>query len=151
MINLFLGTCWGCPLNKRIVDLTTLKRKELEKLPDLTKGTNSKDESKGWNSPKLKDKWLRDNFSPFDLKDLEVKKSGIYSFDKDGRYNLRQQFPDNKILHALGDLSKKNKILGDLKNMRKMAEDDILGYGYKTAGTVTGRFTTSKRCFPQLY
>lgn len=55
--------------------------------------------------------------------------------------------PDNPLLKVLSDFHKKDKILGQLKNIRSNAEGNLLCYGYKMAATATGRFTTSAPAF----
>lgn len=55
--------------------------------------------------------------------------------------------PDNPLLKVLSDFHKKDKILGQLKKIRANAEGNLLRYGYKMAGTVTGRFTTASPAF----
>jgi hypothetical protein len=61
--------------------MTILKNQILEKLPDITIGTDTrKAKDKGWNSPQMVDKWLKDNFTKEELFGVEKTKSGIYSF-----------------------------------------------------------------------
>jgi hypothetical protein len=71
--------------------MTILKNQILEKLPDITIGTDSKAKDKGWNSPQMVDKWLKENCTKEELFSLppawgwaeggvEKTKSGIYSF-----------------------------------------------------------------------
>jgi len=51
--------------------------------------------------------------------------------------------PDNKLIRIVSDLKKKDKVLMELKSIRKHSTDGILQYNYKMAGTATGRFTVS--------
>ena len=108
--------------------MTNLKSTILDKLPDITLGTDSKSQDKGWNTPKLVDRWLRDNFSLFDLEGIDLAPSGIYSFGKEGRATLLARFPNHPILRALGDWNKKAKTLMIWKRLeinKKMESSDM--------------------------
>ena len=73
-------------LQVRIQELGDLRTKLLTMLPDLTMGTDSVSNAKGWNSPKLVDKWLRDTFDSNTLSHLTINdKSQLYRFDAEGR------------------------------------------------------------------
>jgi len=133
-------------LNKRIELLQTLNDKLLAMLPDLTIGIKSQSKCKGWNTPKIVDKWLRNTFNEDILKELEInEKSKLYSFDSDAREILIYLQPKNYLLKILRDFYKKNKVLSILQNIHKNTDlkHGLLRYNYKLAGTSTGRFTAS--------
>lgn len=67
--------------------MTNLKDQVLEKLPNIASG-KSLSKNKGWNSPKVVDKWLKDTLTLQELEGLEKTKSGIYSFDKAGQLTM---------------------------------------------------------------
>jgi DNA polymerase I-like protein with 3'-5' exonuclease and polymerase domains len=48
------------------------------------------------------------------------------------------------LLRTVIDFKKKEKLLGELKNIREHSEKGMLRYGYQMAGTAKGRFTSSK-------
>lgn len=130
-------------LQVRIQELGDLRTKLLTMLPDLTMGTDSVSNAKGWNSPKLVDKWLRDTFDSNTLSHLTINdKSQLYRFDAEGRETIISLYPTDMVIKALIDFRKKDKLWGELKTMRKHLDKGILRYGY--CMTATGRFTSSK-------
>jgi len=109
-------------VNKKIKEINALRKELLSMLPDLTEGTDSESVCKGWNVPKLVDKWLRDTFSDNILKELEINdKSKLYAFDKEARIKLLA-LTNNRLIRILIDFKKKDKLWGELKNIRKHSE-----------------------------
>lgn len=122
--------------------MSDLKEKVLSLLPDLTTGKGSSSQSKGWNSSTLTTPWLLKEFS--NLKDLPKTPKGNVSFDSNARKALLLKFPLHPIVSKLPDLSKKDKTLSQLKEIRNNLDGNKLRYAYKMFGAATGRFTTSK-------
>lgn len=131
-------------LNQRIRKLGELKDKVLNLLPKLTRGTKSNSKSKGWNVNSIVTPWFLKEFKEEDLEGLPRMPKGNISFNKDTRRALLLKFPNHPIISKLPDLSKKNKTLDQLKEIRNNLDGDLLRYAYKVFGATTGRFTSSK-------
>lgn len=69
---------------------------------------------------------------------------GNVSFNSKARKALLLQFPNHPIVSKLPDLSKKDKALAQLKEIRNNLDNGLLRYAYKLFGAATGRFTASK-------
>jgi len=131
-------------LNKRIKDLNLWRERVLNLLPDLTKGIKSDSKSRGWNVNSIVTPWLLKEFKVEDLDGLPRTPKGNISFNSKTKKALLLKYPQHHIISKLPDLSKKNKTLDQLKEIRKNLDGNILRYAYKMFGAATGRFSSSK-------